>query len=880
MSLIFHLIPHTHWDREWYLPAAAFQARLVPVLDDVLDRLTQDPGLRSFLLDGQTVLVEDYLRARPEREADVRTLVRTGRLQVGPLYVLADEQIPSGEALVRNLLEGAADAERLGGRSDVLYSPDAFGHPAALPTLGREFAIRHAVVWRGLGGERGQERDCYRWTGPDGKDLFLWHLPPQGYEIGAALPADRERLPAAWAAVRAALAPRAAGRHVPVFVGADHHRAHPAVARLRDLLAELEPGSAFRVSRLDEFFQAVAETAKPVAIAGELRWSYRYTWTLQGTHGTRLPAKRENSRLELWLERTVEPLAALARRAGGRDRRPLLAQAWRTLLRCQFHDTICGTTSDAVARRVATRCDGVAALAREVMRGAVHELAGHDPDAARESARDASGGHGTLVLWNPAARPRGGVVIADVTMFRRDVPVGPPAPGRAAPRSGAGFRPFALATGGRALATQVLDRRAGLERLDAAGHSPDQDEVDVVRVAFRAPSLPGLGLAALTATEPLRPASEAGAVVRARTLVNRDLEMTLEATGALALLDRRHGEWFFGLLRLEDAGDAGDAYTYCATAPDHFVRADGPMRVRRLAAGPLVAALETRFELRGWRGNVTARLVVALHADSPIVRCLLELDNQGRDHRLRARFPLGLAGARVVAGTAFGAVARSAVVADPAEYPLETPARTAPAHRFIAVADRSRGLAILVPGFCEYEWTPQGDCLVTLLRAVGQLSRPDLPSRPGHAAWPTEIPLAQCPGSSRVEFGLVPVSGADVERGDVIPALWEDAFLPVRGFWLRDASGVTVARGGLALEGPGLVLSAVKPAHAGTALVLRCYNATDRPAAGTWRFGEPVRSAHRVRADERESTALVLEERGRVARFTAAPRELVTLLVT
>src|SRR3989449_8403925 len=123
-GLIFHLILHTHWDREWYLPAAAFQARLVAVVDELLERLHADPGYRSFLLDGQTVLLEDYLRARPERESDVRALVKTGRLQVGPWYVLADEQIPSGEALVRNLLLGAADAERWGGRLDVLRSEE------------------------------------------------------------------------------------------------------------------------------------------------------------------------------------------------------------------------------------------------------------------------------------------------------------------------------------------------------------------------------------------------------------------------------------------------------------------------------------------------------------------------------------------------------------------------------------------------------------------------------------------------------------------------------------------------------------------------------------------------------------------------------------
>src|SRR3989454_3618771 len=184
-GLIFHLIAHTHWDREWYLPRAAFQARLVPALDDLLDRLQAAPGYRSFLLDGQTVLVADYLSARPEREAEVKTLVKTGRIQLGPWYVLTDELIPSGEALVRNLQLGAADAERFGGRLDVLYSPDAFGHPAVWPTLAREFGIRAGVVWRGVGGGPGPERDPYRRRGPPGPGGPPWPPPPPGDAIGA-----------------------------------------------------------------------------------------------------------------------------------------------------------------------------------------------------------------------------------------------------------------------------------------------------------------------------------------------------------------------------------------------------------------------------------------------------------------------------------------------------------------------------------------------------------------------------------------------------------------------------------------------------------------------------------------------------------------------
>src|SRR5256885_16580342 len=107
-----------------------------------------------------------------------------------------------------------------------------FPYTTLFRSLAREFGIRAGVVWRGLGGEPGQERDLYRWRGPDGRDALVWHLPPAGDEIGAALPADGERLPAAWAAGRAGLVGGAPRKHIPGFVGAGHHPAPPHVALL------------------------------------------------------------------------------------------------------------------------------------------------------------------------------------------------------------------------------------------------------------------------------------------------------------------------------------------------------------------------------------------------------------------------------------------------------------------------------------------------------------------------------------------------------------------------------------------------------------------------------------------------------------------------
>ncbi len=89
------LVPHTHWDREWYEPFDVFLERLVPMMDSLI-RLA-DAGFPHFHLDGQTALIDDYLEARPEREPDVRRLVTAGKLSAGPWVAQMDEFLTSGE---------------------------------------------------------------------------------------------------------------------------------------------------------------------------------------------------------------------------------------------------------------------------------------------------------------------------------------------------------------------------------------------------------------------------------------------------------------------------------------------------------------------------------------------------------------------------------------------------------------------------------------------------------------------------------------------------------------------------------------------------------------------------------------------------------------
>ncbi|HEX6105013.1 MAG TPA: hypothetical protein VFZ26_05475, partial [Gemmatimonadales bacterium] len=751
-GLVFHLIPHTHWDREWYLTSAGFLARLVPMLDDLLVRLETEPGFRSFLLDGQTILLEDYLRVRPDHRDRVAALVRAGRLQVGPWYVLADELIPSGESLVRNLLAGTADAERLGGRLDVLYSPDAFGHPAILPTLAAEFGIRYGVLWRGLGERDGAEGDFYRWRGPDGREITIHHLPPDGYEVGAAVPAGWDRL-------RAVLTGRATTQHVGVMVGADHHAAHPDLAGALDEIARGEPEHEVLVSRLDEFLdQAAAASPSLPRLDGELRWSYGYTWTLQGVHGTRAALKRRNSAVELALERAAEPLAALARAAGRADALPLLSEAWRTLLRSQFHDSIGGCTSDPVARRVEARIEDAAMLAEAVARSSADALLGNDPDGARAHPEQTAP---ALVVWNPAARAREGVTIVDLTWFGRDVLVGPP--GARTPRVGASPSAADIGEALGGIPFQLLGRAAGQERLDAARHYPDQDEVEVTRVAIRVPPVGGMGFLVTEDAGIGEPSGAAPVAARGTSLRNGLVRVDLAPDGTVTLIDLRSGARHAGLFALQSEGDVGDTYTYAAPPGDVPRRAVPVSDVGVLAGGPLVGSLALRLRLTTGNapagkapGRVEARLLLSLHAGSPALRCTLELDNAACDHRLRLRLPGVAQGGSLLAGGPFGAVIREPVSADPGSYPSETPVATAPAHRWVT-GRGAEGVALLAPGFFEYEHTRDGDLLVTVLRAVGRLSRDDLPTRPGHAGWPTATPLAQSLGPDRLQFALLPL---------------------------------------------------------------------------------------------------------------------------
>jgi alpha-mannosidase len=867
------VVAHTHWDREWYHPAGHFRHRLVALVDELLD--DPPPPRTSFLLDGQTIVLDDYLAVRPERRAELSALLREGRLEAGPWYVLADELIPGGEALVRNLLAGRDALRALRAESPpVLYCPDAFGHPAALPELAAGFGLATIVAWRGYGGTRWPPGDAVRWCAPSDAEAVLYHLAPDGYELGSSLPDAPSAAIERWRRLETVLAPRSTLGVVLLPNGADHHARQRRQREALSALASAATPAEIVPSSLRGFASAVQEAARartlPV-VRGELRDSYGYAWTLQGTLASRASQKRENACLERLLVRDVEPWLALAPEGGTAGSRALLRAAWRALLEGQPHDTLCGTSVDAVATALDARHAAVADRAHVLRDDALLALLGHDVERAR-SAQDAW--TPAVVLRNRAARARGGVVELELSAKIADVAVGP----GSAERQGARHRAPSWRVGGMPL--QLLGRRERVALTESPRDYPDADLVVEARAVGWVEAMPGYALH--TRMHGATGDAHAGAVptpvrVEGTSMENGLLRVDVGPDGDVRVRDLRTGRVIEHAVSLEDAADVGDLYTPAIREPRPV---SAPRRVRVVHRGPLRGQLSIEWRLTsGSRRAPMSLCVVALVLDAgaPFVRFRVDGFNSAADHRLRLRVGTGLPDATTIADSAFHVVERRPVDVSDDDAAMEHVVPTAPLHRYVSRYASDAGATVFSDGLAEHEALADGTVAVTLLRAVGELSRHDLPERPGHAGWPAATPLAQSLGPYRAELALAP-HGPDTpaQRHDV-EQLADDVLLPLTGRTLRSNLGEPTIAGGLELEGEGLAFSAAMPAREQGWIVLRCVNRLDGAARGRWRARRSIAEAKLARLDETPFEPLDVD--GDAVAFVAPPHAIVTLLV-
>lgn len=367
-----HLVSHTHWDREWHETFQQFRLKLVHLVDGLLHILATDEQYRFFMLDGQTIVLEDYLHMRPEKEAILKGYIQQGRILIGPWYILPDEFLVSPEATIRNLLEGDRTARGFGAKMEIGYLPDTFGHIGQMPQILDGFGLKTACIWRGVGDQSNE----FWWAAPDGSRVLMGFLQQGYFNAAGILNNGLDDFVADVIRLRDQLAKHTTGKDLVLMHGIDHQEAHPdtskAVAHAQGKL----DGDELLHSTLPAYFEQIQKhmdlSTLPV-VTGEFRLP-KNSAILPGVLSARIWIKQRNQASETLLEKWAEPFAAWAQAfareqfpgAGILEPQDILRQAWRLLMQCHPHDSICGCSIDQVHTEMRPRFDQVDQIAETI----------------------------------------------------------------------------------------------------------------------------------------------------------------------------------------------------------------------------------------------------------------------------------------------------------------------------------------------------------------------------------------------------------------------------------------------------------------------------------------------------------------------------------
>jgi alpha-mannosidase len=940
-----HLVPHTHWDREWYLPFQVFRIKLVRLMDRLLDMQQTDPDFSSYTLDGQTILLEDYLAVRPQREADLILQIRAGRLHIGPWYILPDEFLVSPEAIVRNLLRGRRLCDRFGSRMQVGYLPDPFGHIGQMPQILQGFGLNYAAFKRGL-----SSRGCeMQWHAPDDSSVLTSYL-RDGYDNAARLPTDESSFMDAISAARDSLLPHCESEHLLLLNGSDHHEPQPEIPSLVSGWPADE--DALTLSSLKDYFHAVEgdldrRDVELPSIHGELRDPSRHH-LLAGVLSSRMWIKQRNHACEVLLERWAEPFSAwrqaLELEPSDRilwtghlatplvqDADALLDEAWRILLTCQPHDSICGCSIDQVHEEMRRRFDQVEQIGVEIRNQALAAIA----QRAVTDTLPGANVRGALITFNPHGFPRGGYAEADFEL---------PAGLDRFEIINARGQPIAyevLSKSSEALADMRLDRDAlsnllkmvqdgevmGLSVQSAAvvplddyvllevavaeGGRPDraalQEALETLRpylrsdekrsfrllarfasrvsIAYIAPEIPAHGYTALALAATSNPPSKSIAGDGNR-VDNGLMRVELDRTGSLTLTDLRDGSVFSDLLRFRDQADRGDSYTFCPIEGGQIVTSPTSVSActRTEHACRKTLSYDLTFHVpegvndeRDGRSDVMTTLMINVEAtlrpESPALDLHVTVTNQARDHRLQALFCLPFEVEEALYDGHYEIVRRPTLLPQDTDDWIEQPTAEKPMRNFVAVQGDGKGLMIANRGLREASVSPEGEIAVTLLRCFGWLSRDDLKTRSGGAGPQLPTPGGQEQGTFEFDLRVIPMLGElyeAIKLAEAFQTPLRGVGQPLHGGSLPPDTSL------LRLDPESFALTAVKTAHDGRTLVVRGVNLSPEVIQASIETHQPMREAYLSRLDETEEAALTVEG-GRRIHFDVGPNQIITL---
>lgn len=932
MKRKMHIVSNTHWDREHRHGFQETRLMLADVMDRLVNIMERDPEYKHFVLDGQTVPLDDYFALKPHMRDRVTALVKAGRLHVGPWYSLVDTFSVSPECIVRNLVMGHRVAHSLGGVMKFGYSVFSFGQMAQLPQIYGGFGIHDVIFYKGAD-KNILKKSEFIWEAPDGTRAltsrlgkfhrvnFFWrftipvilggdpdgpgewsssftnglrmcHLVDQEFCDQNALELDRdirirdERLQRG---VEETIACAEPDTLVPdtllFFDGIDFATAlaemPEALRRANEQCTDL--GKMVHSTPMDYF----SELRKKLKLdklhvhRGDIRMT-AVDHVHSESMGANIEIMRALGRAERTLINVAEPFVAWAVLGGAAYPQEALDLAWKYLFQVHAHDSIHGLGVPKIKRDSIYRIDQAQeiadGIARRGVEGVIAKL-----DTSKATADDIF-----VTVFNPAVTDRGGVMELQLdtpnTEYARHI--------------------WLETLDRRRLESWVLDREIVSVGMVSPESRPKPMDADRWNIEADIPAVPAFGYRTLRLRRE-KADYPAGAEIfssgqfpfepigkGARTLDNGLVRIEVGGDGLVRLTDHKTGAVYDGLLELVDHGCRGDTWVHHAPNHDKELSSAGTVKSIRLVQNsglratvevvcvlPLPIGLSTDRETRlaeTVAAEITTR--ITLTRGSRRVDVVTAFENRARDHFLRVRLPTPFVTNACVADAPFDVCCQEfAFTNHNGVRGPELARRTMSS--WVDVGDSGKGLAVLVQANKEYALDigdgGQAVLELSLLRAVNGRFPID-----EHTFIDLKDDFSQCLGAQTFAYALYPHAGDWRQAGlaqraaeylnPLVAAEFGKGRLP--GKWPLESASL------FRLKEQKLLFSGIKRSEDGAGWIIRLYNPGRKVVRDELVFFQKPAGAAEVQLDETNIRTLPVGRGGRVS-VTVPRGRIFTLAV-
>ncbi|MCG9630016.1 mannosylglycerate hydrolase [Vibrio sp. Isolate30] len=846
-----HITPHMHWDREWYFTTEESRILLVNNMEEIMQRLENDPEYKYYVLDGQTAVLEDYFAIKPENKARVKALAEAGKLIVGPWYSQTDTMQVSGESIVRNMMYGLRDCLELGEPMKIGYLPDSFSMSSQLPMIYNGFGIDTAMFWRGCSERHGTNKTEFLWQSNDGSEVMAQVL-PLGYAIGKYLPQDEEGLRARLDKYFPVLEKPSVTKDILLPNGHDQMPIQKDIFEVMDKLREVYPDREFMMSRFEEVFDRIRQERDNLdTIKGEFN-DGKYMRVHRTISSTRMDIKLIHAEVENKIVNILEPLASIAWSLGFEYHHGLIEKMWKESMKNHAHDSIGCCCSDKVHAEILNRYILADDMASNLINFYKRKIVDHMP--TRE-------GCDKLAFFNLSPYEREEVINTTITIRANEFNI--------------------FDENGNQVEYYIQDQRViDPGKIDRQiVHYGNYDPFIEYDIQIKR-AVPAMGYTTLH-IEANAKGHNIVAEQKDYLLENEFYRINVNDNGTLSVFDKETEMLFDQVLRVEDGSDDGDEYDYSPSRQEWLLYSDefkaetsikheGFQSVATIKLRMNVPAnLQEREERTGQNGFVDVDCQVVLKQGSRRIEVRMELDNQADDHRVRVLVPTPFISENVVADNQFGLITRP--TNDPAmavweeEKWKEAPVPVYQLMNFAAVENKTGGMALMTNGLREFEvisskGNEERDTFaLTLLRGVGVLGKEELllrPGRPSGIKIPT--PDSQTRGKLVCEFALFGFAGNHIDANIMAEA--RDNVTPIECYNKIPYNAMKLNVGEqdkpltyslLNKEQKGAVLSVLKKAEDEDALILRVYNPAEfGEVADKIQFTQPVTSWLETSMDE------------------------------